>query len=189
MEWTTNSGLLERLRRFDDASAWGSLVECFRGPIEGYALRSGLGREDARDAAQDALVAFAQSYAAGNYDRSRGRLKHWLLGIARRQIVARRREAAAAEACRSDTHEPAVGDACDPLWEDEWRRSILERSLAQVAREVNAETFELFRRVALDGVPVDEIVEQLGVPRTRVYNAKHRVAARLRELVQHYDDA
>ena len=37
--------------------------------------------------AQNALLAFAEDYRAGRYDRSRGRLRSWLFGIVHRQLL------------------------------------------------------------------------------------------------------
>ncbi len=196
MEWNTSSSVLEGLRDFEAQGAWELFVGTFHETLVRFARRRGLGAGDAEDASQEALLAFAQAYRSGSYEREKGRLKHWLFGIAQRQIAARlrqvhrRREQAEADLGRpSQVIEPAVSDGLDELWEEEWRRTVYERALEQVRLEVTPQTFELFERLVYRGEETEQIVAEMGVPRTKVYNAKSRVTQRLAELVREFDDA
>ena len=74
-------------------------------------------------------------------------------------------------------------------WEDEWRAAVYERCLAQVRDEVRPDTFEVFRRFAMQGHAAQDVADALGVPRTRVYNVKLRIGRRLVELARRYEDA
>ena len=81
-EWVTTSLVLERLKEFDNHSAWNLFSGWFREPVVAFARRMGLKGADADDAAQETLLAFARAYREGRYDSSKGRLSEWLFGIA-----------------------------------------------------------------------------------------------------------
>ena len=91
-EWITTSTMLQRLSNFGDNGAWERLSERFARPIQAYARQRGLLPDECEDVAQDSLMAFAQAYRRGDYDREKGRLSHWLFGIVWRRIDHLRRK-------------------------------------------------------------------------------------------------
>lgn len=187
--WITSSLLLRQLGDFDDRSAWNLLANHFRDPIVNLARRRGLDPARAEDAAQETLLAFARAYRDGKYERTKGRLKDWLFGIAYRQISsALRRSARDPGAPLGAGDEPAV-DAATALWDAAWRRAVLARCLDQVRSEVQERTFHAFRLVALQEVPATEVATELGMTRAQVYDAKYRVSSRIQELASEYEDA
>jgi RNA polymerase sigma-70 factor (ECF subfamily) len=193
MDWHTTSTLLERLSRFDEQDAWRTLVERFQGPVEALARRLGLPAADAQDVAQETLLAFARSFEAGKFERDRGRLKHWLFGIARRQIahaVTRRRSEAqrASSLDAFDGLESTAAGELEALWEEEWRRGLYQRALRRIQASVSPETFHVFRLTVAEGLSAGEVCARLGVSRATVYNVKHRLARRIGELLAELED-
>lgn len=201
MEWKTTSTILESLRDRDDLAAWSDLVDHFQAPIVRWGLRLGLSRTDAEDAAQETLAAFARNYKLNRYDRSKGRLKNWLLGIAHRQILVAKRRAATRSRVQleigghynpddsSDTFEPSAPVSADEEWWNvEWERNIYERCLEQVRREVSQQTMEIFRLLVSDGLSTTQAAERVGVAPAIVYHAKSRVTKRIADLAKRYMD-
>jgi len=192
--WVTTSTLLRDLRDFERGAAWQRLSGRFRGPIIAFAQRMGLSVPDAEDVAQETLLAFASAYREGRYDETRGRLSDWLFGIAYRQAARGRRLRGRRETPVGDAPEaesPAtVPDrgAASQIWEREWQAVLLQRCMEQVAREVEPQTYEIFELCAQHGLPAREVAERLGVRETTVYNVKHRVARRLRELLAELEE-
>lgn len=195
MEWNTTSTVLAKLHAGDEQSAWELFVGHFRDTLVRFAERMGLARADAQDAAQETLVAFVEGYRGGRYDRTRGRLKSWLFGIARRQVLALRQRHLADRRMRPAADSPpieavqATTDSGEDLWEEEWRRTVYGRSLERVREEVTPETFEVFRSIVFEQESTAEICRRFGIARTKVYNVKHRVSRRLAELIREYEDA
>ena len=193
MSWHTNTAILARLETFSAETAWSSLADHFERPLTRYALRSGLAQEAVEDVVQETLVAFARAYRDGSYDRARGRLSSWLFGIAQREVASARRKAARSPMAEPDAVQldetPDQNDGLERIWEEEWRRSIIERCTARVRSELEPATWECFALQVFEGLSADEVAARKGVPRQQVYNAKHRVARRLRELAQEYEDA
>ena len=191
MEWITTSTLLERLHQFEDRDAWSQLFESFHEPIVGMGRRMGLTANDAQDAAQESVLSFARAYREGRFDRSRGRLKDWLFGIARNQVLKTHRRVYNGEVVLTEERSTLVEVAEDELaeqWEEEWRWAIYRRALRHVESEVSRETIRIFRMLVTEELSVDEICQRLRVTRTTVYNAKHRVAKRVAVLIQEFQD-
>ncbi len=82
----TTTALLEALLDPDDDEVWHDFDRRYRPILVAFARRLGLPAEDAADAAQDTLTRFVGSYRDGKYDRDRGRLRSWIIGIARHCI-------------------------------------------------------------------------------------------------------
>jgi RNA polymerase sigma factor (sigma-70 family) len=192
MSWNTNTSILARLGTFSAATAWTCLVEHFEQPLQRYALRSGLAPGAAQDVVQDTLLAFAVAYRSGTYDRAQGRLSAWLFGIARREVANARRRAANDPVGSIDTAYDRAApddDALELIWEEEWRRAILERCIERVRKDVEPATWACFALQAFEGLGAEEVAARQGIPLTRVYNAKHRISRRLRELALEFEDA
>lgn len=195
-EWRTTSTIVDRLKRFDDRTTWDLIVDHFREPVVRLAQRMGLSAQDAQDVAQETLIAFADSMRSGRFDREKGRLKSWLFGIAHRQALAARGRTARNRAHHVDLPDDpgasdgvlAQDDPAEELWEQEWRAAIYRRALRQIQREVNPRTYEIFEMSAIEGRPAEEVMERFGVAKTVVYNTRNRLAQRLRQLRDEYDD-
>lgn len=195
MEWLTTTTVLDRLHDANDHSAWSSFVERFRAPVAGFSRKLGLSSADAEDVAQETLVAFLEAYRRNAYERGRGRLSHYLFGIAHNKILSARRKMAAAgrqvslgEGDTSFWANVPDASAVEQAWEEEWRQSVLLRCLEQVRGEVTAQTFEAFRLVVFEGAEPASVAQRLGLTRNAVFIAKHRVGSRLRELREAFDE-
>ncbi len=193
-DWLTTSTVLDGLCDFDDRATWERFAERFHKPIVSFGKGMGLSAAEAEDAAQETLLAFAKSLRNGRYDRSKGRLSKWLFGIAYRQALNARR------ARGRGPVRPAGGGmtsiiaaipdktrACD-TWDAEWERTVLDRCIKQVRREVAKNTFCAFDLVVRKNKSADEAAESLGMSRAAVYTAKHRVLKRVRELRPQFED-
>lgn len=193
-EWITTSTMLQRLSDFDDREAWGRFSQRFLRPIQSYARRRGLTNEEAEDVAQETLLAFAEAYRAGRFDRDKGRLSHWIFGIAWRRIDhARRKPGRTAPDGRERPADSAewmnfaAPTSVSPEWEEVWERSMLEAGLRQVRGEFEPKTFRAFEMIVLDGRAIEDVESELGTTRNAIAIAKHRVSKRLRELIEQCD--
>jgi RNA polymerase sigma-70 factor (ECF subfamily) len=193
--WVTTSTVLQRLRRFDDRDAWAAFADRFRAPIERFARKQGLSETDAEDVAQETLLGFAKAYREDGYDRSKGRLSHWLFGIAWRRIDHERRKGQHAVAERTAADDAtafwaAVPDdaAASQAWDEVWEQALMERCIQRARSEVQPQTFRAFEMLVLEKKTVDEVVAELRVTRNAVYIAKHRVASRIKDLIAELED-
>lgn len=185
MEWMTTTTILHGLRDFSNAAAWERLVGRFRVPIAAFAREMGLDPTESEDLSQIVLAEFAKAYRQGRYQREHGRLSSWLFGIAYRQSLKVLRDRAhdprAGVETRIITGTPAGAEA-SRVWDGQWQRTVLDLCLARARSEVEPETFEAFDLTARRGLDAEQAAAQLGVPVKSIYNAKHRVLKRIREL-------
>lgn len=195
VEWLTTTTVLASLRDYHNRAAWDDFVSRFHLPIVRFARSLGLGDVDAQDVAQETLIAFAEAYRAGQYDRSKGRLSKWLFGIAYRQALGQRRRGARQAARQGG--DPGTGfwatvpdeAAATHSWDREWEQALLEACLRQVRHEVEPVTLRAFELVIQHARSPAEAAAELGVSIKLVYNAKHRILKRIRELRAALDDS
>ncbi len=183
----TNTKLLGGLRDGDD-DAWSELDKRIRPVLTALGRRFGLSDTEAADVAQETFLRFIESYRAGRYERSRGRLRAWIVGIARHRVHDLFRS-------RDRRHERplAAGDLDVPgedeflrVWDEECRAHVLRRAM-EVLREVSRiseEKLRAFERIFIDQQGVEDVAREMGMTRDEVYQAKFRCLERLREIVR-----
>lgn len=182
----TTTRLLDALHEPDNEPAWVHLDHRYRPVVAGLARRLGLSNADAEEVAQQTLSEFVRMYREGRYDRGKGRLSSWILGIAHhtsiRILRQRRRESGASDSTIAETPDET---SLRTIWDDERDRAILGKALSIVRDEssVDDRTLLAFELVVLRGVPSAEAARQASMSVDQVYVAKSRVTRQLRGLI------
>lgn len=188
----TTTKLLDALNDHGNEPVWAHIDQRYRSVIAGLARRLGLTDADADDVAQQTLAEFVRCYRDGRYDRSKGRLSSWILGIAHHTTlrVIRRLES------RGERLGTQLEDSLDEprlrsIWTDERDRTILGRAMSMLRdeSELDDRTLLAFELSSLRGVPVPETASQCGMTADQVYVARSRVTKRLRSLVEELTSA
>ncbi len=186
-QWvTTTSALLAALRTPDNQTIWVGFDQRYRGILERFAQRLGLGSDDAADVAQQTLVEFARDFRAGKYQRDRGRLSAWIVGIARHRAI---------DALRARQRRPVRGSSALPdqpddqavdIWEEEQAQEILRRAFEQLRGNTRhtPRTLAVFEQVAIRGTPPGEVAATFDLCVDEVYRIKNRVTGQLRAVYQ-----
>lgn len=188
----TTSALIAALHDAANHEAWREIDERYRPILVNVARRAGLSDTEASDVAQDALTDLFKSFQDKRYDRSRGRLRQWLLGIARLKIAdARRGRARAGAMLDTSIPDQADNDTWTTAWEAEQRATILAQALDELRRsdKLQPHTLQAFELVALRHVPVADAAAQLGLSAQEIYLAKSRCMERVRGLIQKLQSA
>lgn len=193
MRETTTTALLQDLGDPSKQAVWEEFDERYRPVLVGVGLRLGLSREDAADAAQEALLRFVKGYRAGAYDRSRGRLRSWLIGIARNCV----RDVHAQRVRRRERHGASqIAELPDErrmtlIWDEQQRRVMLEKALAELraSPRLGAPALQAFEMTALERRSAPDVAAELGLSLNDVYLAKHRCLRRLRSILTELDKA
>lgn len=192
----TTTQILESLRDPANAGMWQLFDERYRPVIYAFARRQGLGDEEAAEAAQVTLAQFTADYRAGRYDRTKGRLSSWIIGIARNRVVDAGRARAKH---RMDRGESALVEVPNEATvEHDWREArqkvILDRAMHVLRSETKMDerTIKAFDLCAIRNVPADVAARECGMSVNEVYVAKNRAIKKLREIVatmtQEFDD-
>ena len=190
----TRASLIARLPNAADAAAWDEAVAIYGPVVYRLARRQGLQPADADDLVQEVLAAVSRS-VEGWLDRAdRGSFRAWLFRIARntainiltrpkhRPLVTGGSDAAYALA------EYAVPDDLPREFQIEYRRETFRRAAEQVRDAVADKTWQAFWETAVEGRPVAEVSEELGMATGSLYVARGRVMARLREAVKRLEE-
>jgi RNA polymerase sigma-70 factor (ECF subfamily) len=191
----TRRSLLTRLKRWDNDRSWQEFFDTYWRLIYGVARRAGLDEGDAEDVVQETIVSVAKQMPNFKYDPQVGSFKSWLFLITQRRItdsLRRQYRRVPTESSASDkTDETALveripdpaGQKLDEVWEEEWKRQLLETAIARVKRQVDPKHFQIFDCYVRKEWPVKDVVAAFGVNAGQVYLIKHRVSALLaREL-------
>jgi RNA polymerase sigma-70 factor (ECF subfamily) len=190
----TRASLLLRLRDPHDEDAWRQFVDLYAPLVYGYARDQGLQNADAADLSQEVLRVVVGAIGRLDYDPGRGAFRNWLFTVVRRKLSNWRR----ARQNRPDTRNGAadphalvqypVPDPQEAEWEVQWQRRVFAWACEQVRADVRDLTWQAFWKTAVDGQPAQQVAEELGLTLTRVYNARSRVFARVKTLIQSVEE-
>lgn len=196
MEWVTTSTIIRDLRDLSNQTAWRGFVDRFHGPVVGFVAGLGFSPDDAQDVAQETLTAFAQGLRSGRYDRDRGGLRSWLFGIAYKQALRHRQSTGRRERliARGEAADRALAGIPDEksageMWNTLWERFLVEECFRQVRLEFRLENVRAFELIVREGYDAGEAAQAVGTTARAVYNAKHRILKRMRELRSQLESA
>ncbi len=182
----TTTQLLEGLRHSDDAAAWGEFESRYRALLENFARKLGLSDADAEDAAQEAITRFLTEYRLGKYDREKGRLRSWLIGIVRYRALETRRKRAGSPADLPHDDQLLDDEAgMTRIWEQQQREQVLRGAMEELRTRtaMGEKTLRAFDLSVTRQLPAKEVADTLGMSVHDVYLAKSRCMARLREII------
>ncbi len=182
----TTSAMLAALHDPAEVAAWEAFDARYRPVLVGFARNLGLSDEESADVAQETLARFVEQYREGRYDRERGRLGAWLVGIARYRVLdvhrAHGRRALRGESAMVDLDDEA---SLSEAWESQRRARILELAMERLRAggRTDPRTIEAFELLMVHGLNAATVADQLEMPIQSVYVAKSRIATRLQSLV------
>jgi len=187
----TTTRLIEDLKDPANVAAWSAFDDRYRRVLFGFGRHLGLSADDAAELAQRTLAVFAGTLREGGYQRERGRLNWWLIGIARNTALEMRRNA---RRHRDRGDAALIGVAAEipenehltRVWQHERDRVVLARamSLLRDSTRTDDRTLKVFELFVLRTVPAAEVARECGVEVDTVYVIKNRLTRRLRELVR-----
>lgn len=189
----TRRSLLERLPDLEDQAKWQEFFDTYWRLIYGVARKAGLTDAEAQDVVQETVVGVARNI--GRYDPKAGSFKGWLLQATRWRIVDQLRKRSPAEAGKFPSDGTGrdtatiervpdpVGGTLDAVWDEEWKRSLLDAALERVKRKVSAKHFQVFDCAVRKHWSVAKISTELKVNVAQVYLIKHRLAGLLKKEI------
>ena len=186
---TTRVTLLTRLRRDpSDQAGWDEFVERYGRHIYRWCRRWKLQDADAEDVTQDILVKLTQKLRAFAYDPSRS-FRGWLKTVAHhawRDFVDSRRHARRAEGNGRVQELLLTLEAREDLalrLEEAFDLELVDAAEVRVRLRVAPHTWEAFRLLALEGLPVAEVAARVRLQVAMVYVAKSKVQKMLQEEI------
>jgi len=188
----TRESLILRLPSSADAQAWSEFIELYEPLILRFAKRRGLQEADAREIAQNVLIAVAKSVDRWRPDRQKGKFRAWLFRIARNQVinwVSKR----ASERClgrEADVNELSqIESASEANLEIEldYRREMFRLAAAQVRDTFSESNWNAFWLTAVLGESIESVAEKLDRTPGSIYVARSRATARIKKIVEQWE--
>lgn len=184
----TSTSLLIGLAEAENDAVWAEFDARYRPIVTGYCLKLGLTEHEAADVSQESLMRFLEEYRAGKYDRERGRLRSWLIGIVKYRVADLKRAKFARRELRGESAVVDLpdDDQLEALWEAERCHQLLRQAISELrgASRLTERTMRAFEMFAVEQKPAAAVAAKLGISVQDVYVAKNRVAARLRETLE-----
>ena len=191
----TRRSLLSRIKHWDDHTSWQDFYRIYHPLIYGAAIKAGLTETEAEDAVQDTTTAVAKAIGNFQYQPEKSTFKTWLHGIAKRQVANQFRKrlgkGRVLEPLPAENDEAAdvnglpapARQALNETWDREWERTLLDAAMERVKRKVSPAQFQIYDYHVVQEHSVGETRRTLGVSVAKVYLAKHRVGAQVRNEV------
>lgn len=189
----TSPSLLAGLRDSRDAVAWQRFYDRYKPMLLSFSKRVGLADHDAQEVVGETFVAFFKAFRQGAYDPGRGRLCHWLKGIARHRVQSLLSRRRTREGHRPNLeHLAMMGNApgsdgtaqsLDDAFDREWELERVAQALAELRQEIEIETYQAFDFYVMQELPVRDVAQIVGIRANGVYLAKSRCLKRLRQIV------
>ena len=186
----TRSSLVKRLRNWEDHGSWQDFFDTYWKLIYAVAIKAGLSEAEARDVVQETVLAVAKQMREDGYDRTKSSFKNWLCLITRRRIIDHFRKRtdpklrpaprARDGTSRTDTIDRVPDPASlnlDSVWEEEWKKNLLDAAIQLVKQQVTPKQFQIFDLSVLRELSVTEVTSLLKVNAAQVYLARYRVGA------------
>ena len=190
----TRYSLLVRLASPDDAAAWTEFLDIYEGAVLRYCRSRGLQEADARDAAQEVLLAVHQAISDWEPSGRAGSFRAWLLQTAHRTCLKMLRRQLGRDrgiggsSAQRRIEELARSDATGEADEHEWQRWAFCWAAGQVQREVQPATWQAFWQTTVAGQPIADAARELSLSVGSVYIARSRVMARLQGEVRRFEE-
>ena len=80
-------------------------------------------------------------------------------------------------------HDPAA-DVLDSIWDEEWRKNIVDVAMQKVRRRVSPEHYQLFHLHAVKGLGVRDVARLTGASVANVYVTYHRISHQIKKEVR-----
>ena len=189
----TRYSLLSRLQDRGDDESWRVFFDTYWRLIYSVALKAGLRQTEAEEVVQETVICVARNIQKFQRDRRLGSFKGWLCNLTRWRIADQLQKRTgllpgegtdAIQKYQPLEELPDLADTTASLdWEHEWQAHLLNSAIQRVKQRVREEQYQLFDLYVTREWPMTRITQTLGVGRTRVYLAKHRITRLLRKEV------
>ncbi len=183
--FTTVSFLVTRLPELNNRRAWEAFEVRYSPMLQQYFIKSGCNSDTARDLAQDTIQRAATGLKEGRFEKSSGRLRDWIGGIARNVIrnhyrrAAHRNNAQTQTGFWSDQEDPEAEhevDRADEQFDALWVRHRLSSLLRVAASNFSTKDLRCYFLVEVRGLPIKSVADRIGISETSVFQKRRRVA-------------
>ena len=200
VEPETRPSLMLRLREVADQQAWAEFVSIYEPLVLRLMRQRGLQEADARDVTQQVVLAVTQAVDRWQPDGREASFRRWLFAIARTlalKFVQRgkgplgttRRGTGGTDMLKLLDSLPEPEHRTTATFDDEYRTEVFRWAAEQVRSEFRESTWLAFWRTCVLHEPIAHVAELLRMSVGNVYVARSRIIARLRQVVEEFEES
>ena len=190
----TRASLILRLQDAEDMAAWDEFSAIYGPVVFNVATSRGFQSADAENLVQEVFMAVVSSVTNWLQRDDRGSFRAWLLRIARNaaadMITQKATRSLGLDGSDAQVHVanlPAPSALSSAL-DLEYERIVFQWASEQVRASVAEHTWQAFWLTSIEEMSVDAAAALLNTRPGNIYFARSRVMARIKELVQRYQD-
>ena len=183
----TSLTLLDRLQSEDHASSWLELQEVYQPLIRKWLTKYSMQEADVEDLVQEVMLTVSKEVGSFEHNGRTGAFRAWLRTILANRLLMFWRSQKKVAKVGQDSHvvreiEQLHDPASDlsKIWDRDHDQMVAYQLLQRSKKYFTPQTWECFRRFALEGEPAKEVAKRLKVSVNTVFIAKSRVLGRLR---------
>ena len=184
----TRRSLISRLRNCEDEESWRTFFKTYWKLLYSFAVRRGCTDAEAEEVVQETVISVARKMPEYRYDPAVCSFKGWLMHVTNWRVIDRIRKrspgGAISVALDADVATSVGASDLESLWEEEWQKNMLDAALERVKRKVNPESYQIFFLLLVKQQSPRQIASLLKISVGRVYLAKHRVGALVRQEIK-----
>ena len=187
----TRPSLIIRLRDPQDQDAWTQFVAIYEPLVLRLLRQRGLQEADARDVAQQVIVAVTQAVDGFVPDGRSASFRRWLFTIARNlalRFVQRgkrlRQGTGGTDMLKLLQNLPEPARDTVATFDNEYRNEIFHWAATRARGEFQDHTWQAFWRTCVLNEPIADVAADLEMTMGNIYVARSRIIARLRRLVE-----
>lgn len=182
--FTTVSNLLTRLPELNDEAAWQAFEKRYSPMLHLYFKRSVAQRHVVPELTQETMRRVVQGFRDGGFQRSRGKLRNWIAGIARHVLINHlRRSRGEVSQLQTDfwseREDPdADGEiaAVDQRFDAVWVRARLSQLIRFARRNFEIRDLKCYFLVEIRKLPIKEVAGRLSLSESAVFAKRRQVA-------------
>ena len=183
MKFVTDYDLLNETKSGDEL-AWERFYNFYAPLIRLHGKDCGLKREYLEDLVQDVMVTLSNQMPGFVYDPAKGRFRDYLRRIIHARACDILRKIYRQERIPYEAQDEA---AQTDLFDEEWRKHILTRSMEKLKEKISMRHYQIFYMLDVRHYKVKTLAELYKVPPISIYSIRKRAEAKLREIARELD--
>lgn len=187
----TRLSLIVKLKNEQSEVAWRDFVVTYELFLQQLAHRQGVPERHVPDVTQQVLLAIAKSIDQWQDDGTDASFRRWLTTVARNVAIRfMSRERKQIGAVGGTDWVALLQNVAQQPNEDSVKRyqhELIVWAASQIRQEFLETSWRAFWSTVIEGRPVDQVAEELGVTAGSIYMSRSRIMSRIKQKVQEID--
>lgn len=184
----TRASLIARICDLGNDEAWHEFAYIYEPVIRRFIQRHGLQSADAEEISQEVLSRIVSSISTWNGGQQQSSFRGWLYRITRNLTIdflrKRKTELAINAGQDAELTQIPTSDSSSREFQAEYEKQIFHWAAEKLKPDFKAANWQAFWLSTVEGIPIEQVAQRLGMDCSAIYVARSRIMSRLAQLVQ-----